>query len=133
MVKSCPNETAVAEAISSHIKHLLDTEQARPEAICVVAGTHRELEEYQKYLKQVCPAVHRIEPGKAEDSATPGLRMATVHRVKGLEFDHVILAGLLDDMDKLVETSERTKQKRALLYVAATRARCALYVCRLIR
>ena len=131
LVKSCPNETAVAEAISAHIKHLLETEQARPEAICVVAGTHRELEEYQKYLKQVCPAVHQIEPGKAEDSATPGLRMATVHRVKGLEFDHVILAGRLDDMDKLVETSERTKQKRALLYVAATRARCSLFVCRI--
>jgi superfamily I DNA/RNA helicase len=57
--------------------------------------------------------------------------MATVHRVKGLEFDHVILAGQLDDMDKLVETSERTKQKRALLYVAATRARCSLLVCRI--
>ena len=36
-----------------------------------------------------------------------------------------------NSMDTLVETSERTKQKRALLYVAATRARCSLLVCRL--
>jgi superfamily I DNA/RNA helicase len=130
VVKSCPNETAVGEAISAHIKHLLAVEQAKPEAICVVAGTHRELEEYENYLKKVCPAIHQIEPGKAEDSGAPGLRMATVHRVKGLEFDHVVLAGRLDDMDTLVETSERAKQKRALLYVAATRARCSLFVCR---
>jgi superfamily I DNA/RNA helicase len=57
--------------------------------------------------------------------------MATVHRVKGLEFDHVILAGKLDEMDAVDETSERFRQKRALLYVAATRARCSLFVCRL--
>jgi hypothetical protein len=30
-----------------------------------VAGTHRELKEYQKYLKQVCHAIHQIEPGKS--------------------------------------------------------------------
>jgi superfamily I DNA/RNA helicase len=131
VVKTCKNEAGVAEAISTHLKELMQVEQAKPEAICVVAGTHRELEEYQKYLRQVCPDIHEIEPGKAEDSGTPGLRMATIHRVKGLEFDHVILAGRLDDMDKLVATSERAKQKRALLYVAATRARCSLLVCRL--
>lgn len=132
VVKTCTNETAVAEAISDHVKQLIARDQAKPESICVVAGTHKELDEYQKYLKQVCPAIHQIEPGKAEDSATPGLRMATVHRVKGLEFDHVILAGKLDEMDAVDDTSERFRQKRALLYVAATRARCSLFVCRFV-
>jgi len=130
VLKTCANETAVAEAISEHVKELMARDQAKPESICVVAGTHRELDEYQKYLKRVCPALHQIEPGKPEDSATPGLRLATVHRVKGLEFDHVILAGKLDEMDAVDETSERFRQKRALLYVAATRARCSLFVCR---
>lgn len=131
ILKTCANETAVAEAISEHVKQLMARDQAKPESICVVAGTHRELDEYQKYLKHVCPALHQIEPGKPEDSATPGLRLATVHRVKGLEFDHVILAGKLDEMDAVDETSERFRQKRALLYVAATRARCSLFVCRI--
>jgi DNA helicase IV len=126
------NETAVAEAVSAHIKHLLGNEQVKPDAICVVAPTHHELETYQPYVKQVCPAIHQIEPGKADDSETPGLRMATIHRAKGLEFDHVILAGKLDDLDAKVEAFESTAQKRALLYVAATRARCALFVCRLV-
>jgi mRNA-degrading endonuclease RelE of RelBE toxin-antitoxin system len=131
VLHTCANETAVAEAISEHVKQLMARDQATPESICVVAGTHRELEEYQKYLRHVCPALHEIEPGKPEDSATPGLRLATVHRVKGLEFDHVILAGRLDEMDAVDETSERFRQKRALLYVAATRARCSLLVCRI--
>lgn len=131
VLKTCANETAVAEAISEHVKELMARDQAKPESICVVAGTHRELDEYQKYLKRVCPALHQIEPGKPEDSGTPGLRLATVHRVKGLEFDHVILAGKLDEMDAVDETSERFRQKRALLYVAATRARCSLLVCRI--
>ncbi len=131
VLKTCANEAAVAEAISEHVKQLMARDQAKPESICVVAGTHRELDEYQKYLKRVCPALHQIEPGKPEDSGTPGLRLATVHRVKGLEFDHVILAGKLDQMDAVDETSERFRQKRALLYVAATRARCSLFVCQL--
>ena len=131
VVKTFPNETAVAEAISAQIKHLLEKGQVKPDTICVVAPTHRELDFYQQYLKQVCPTVHQIEPGRADDSGIPGLRMATIHRVKGLEFDYVVLAGRLDDLDAKVEASESTAQKRALLYVAATRARCALFVCRL--
>lgn len=131
VLQTYPNEAAVAEAISAHARRLIEKEQAKPETICVVAGTHRELDEYEKYLKRVCPAVHQIEPGKPEDSGVPGLRMATVHRIKGLEFDHVILAGKLDEMDALDESTERVKQKRSLLYVAATRARCSLFVCRM--
>lgn len=131
VLQTYPNEAAVAEAISAHARRLIEKEQARPETICVVAGTHRELDEYEKYLKRVCPAVHQIEPGKPEDTGVPGLRMATVHRVKGLEFDHIILAGKLDGMDALDESTERVKQKRSMLYVAATRARCSLFVCRM--
>jgi DNA helicase IV len=131
VVKVCGNETAVAEAVCEHVQHLLRQDQAKPENICVVAGTHRELDEYQPYLKKVCPAIHEIEPGKPEDSGTPGLRMATVHRVKGLEFDHVVLAGKLDEIDGAVAASEKSNQRRSLLYVAATRARCSLMVCRL--
>ena len=130
VIKNCPNETAAAEAIAAHIQHVLGAEGVKPEAICLVAGTHRELDFYGQYLKPFCPAIHQIETGKAEDSATPGLRMATIHRVKGLEFDHVILAGHLEDLEAPVEVTENPKQKRVLLYVAATRARCALLVCR---
>ena len=129
LVVTCPNETVVAESVSAHIKTLLNAE-AKPETICLVARTHRELDGYEKYVKQVYPMVHQIEPGKADDGSTPGLRMATIHRVKGLEFDHVILAGQLEHITSdPKDRSTLTLQKRALLYVAATRARRSLFVC----
>jgi hypothetical protein len=131
VVKTCANPTEAAEAVIDHVRSLLEAEHAKPETICLVAGTHRELEDYQKRLRQVCPVVHQIEPGKPEDSAAAGLRMATIHRVKGLEFDHVILAERFEDLGQPATLSERARQRRALLYVAATRARCSLLVCRL--
>jgi superfamily I DNA/RNA helicase len=63
----------------------------------------------------------------------PGLRLATMHRVKGLEFDRVIIAGVneglvpyegagSDSTDPTVQ-KEFDVRERALLYVAATRAK----------
>lgn len=57
--------------------------------------------------------------------------MATMHRVKGLEFDRVIIAGVNDGIVPLegyvssdpVVRREFDIQERSLLYVAATRAR----------
>ena len=130
VVKVYSNETAVAEAVAAQVKHLMERELVKPDAICVVAPTHHELEYYKPYLKQACATIHEIETGKADDLETPGVRMATIHRVKGLEFDHVILAGKLGELDGQVEDSETKVQKRSILYVAATRARCAVFVCR---
>jgi superfamily I DNA/RNA helicase len=58
--------------------------------------------------------------------------MATMHRVKGLEFDRVIIAGVNDGIipfekygrssDPMVQRDSEV-QERALLYVSATRAR----------
>jgi len=131
-VRNCSSETSAALECSTHIKSLLDT-GVKPGTICIVAGTHRELDEYQKYVKQVCQEIHRIEPGKADDSATPGLRLATIYRVKGLEFDHVVLIGHLDEIEGIQHQSEQVIQRRALLYVAATRARKSLFICRIVK
>jgi superfamily I DNA/RNA helicase len=48
--------------------------------------------------------------------------------VKGLEFDHVVIAGRFDP--KFLEEGESDIKKRMLLYVAATRARKFLFICR---
>jgi hypothetical protein len=122
------NDVAVAESVTDYIKKLIAHEEVKPETICVVAETHDALEQIARYLKPVCASVHQIEPGKAEDSSQSGVRMATIHRVKGLEFDHVVIAGRFDP--KFLEEGESDIKKRMLLYVAATRARKSLFVCR---
>ena len=63
----------------------------------------------------------------------PGVRIATMHRVKGLEFDQIIIAGvndgvvpyegLMTDSSDPVLRREAEVHERALLYVSATRAR----------
>ncbi len=132
VVQSCANETTAGESAAQHIKHLLESGQAQPESICLVARTHRELDDYQKYVSLVCPTVHRVEPGKADDCTSPGLRLATIHRVKGLEFDHIILVAPME-FGELSNDNETAIRARALLYVAATRARRSLFVCRITK
>lgn len=74
-----------------------------------------------------------IRRSEAEDRKIPGVRLATMHRVKGLEFDRVIIAGVNDGIvpyekgasspSDPVLKAESEVHERALLYVAATRAK----------
>ncbi len=100
---------------------------------CLVARTHDLLKQYEGALKLKGKQTYYIRRSEAEDRRKPGIRLATMHRVKGLEFDRVIIAGVNDGIvpssgawmntnDSVVQ-SENDTQERALLYVAATRAK----------
>lgn len=64
-----------------------------------------------------------------------GVRLMTVHSSKGLEFDHVFVVGLEQDLfpHKNIGNRKRGKEEeeeeRRLFYVAVTRARKHLYLC----
>ena len=69
---------------------------------------------------------------ESPDDAAGGVRLATMHRVKGLEFDRMVIASANENLVPLAATipdddgPERTAaetSERALLYVAATRAK----------
>ncbi len=101
--------------------------------ICLVARTHELLKQYEGALKSKGLETYFIRRDEAEDRRKTGVRLATMHRVKGLEFDRVIIAGVNEGMVPLeVEWSksndqviqrESENQEKALLYVAATRAK----------
>ena len=67
-----------------------------------------------------------------------GVRVATMHRVKGLEFDHVFLAAVnkrvfplsakRDFADDSIAIEEEITGEKCLIYVALTRARKAAYI-----
>jgi DNA helicase II / ATP-dependent DNA helicase PcrA len=63
-----------------------------------------------------------------------GVRLMTVHASKGLEFDHVFVTGLEQDLfpHKNIGNRKRSKEEeeeeRRLFYVAVTRARTHLYL-----
>ncbi len=64
------------------------------------------------------------------------MHLATLHRVKGLEFAHVLIASVNDGViplesnhpDTEAEVAEGELRERCLLHVAATRARDTLTI-----
>lgn len=99
---------------------------------CLVARTRAQRDAYAKELILRGIPVHVLEQ-KADDPAVPGLRLATAHRVKGLEFNVVLVAGANAGVYPLTQAlksaadeasrEEREIKERSLLYVAATRAK----------
>jgi len=104
--------------------------------VCLVVRTNALLKQYEKTLKEKNFPVHLIKRSQPEDQKIRGLRLATMHRVKGLEFDYVIAASVNKDVvplkvsdDEIFSSSlESENRERALLHVAATRARKELLV-----
>ena len=101
--------------------------------VCLVARTHDLLKQYEGVLKFKEKDIYFIKRSEAEDRKKGGIRLATMHRVKGLEFDRVIIAGVNDGIvplegewtktnDSVIQRENETHE-RALLYVAATRAK----------
>jgi superfamily I DNA/RNA helicase len=77
--------------------------------------------------------IYEIKRNTAEQRDKPGLRVATMHRVKGLEFEHVIavaankgilpLESAVDDAEDNLAKRDAETSERSLLFVALTRAR----------
>src|SRR5580692_9872948 len=63
------------------------------ESICLVARTKKLVDIYAEHLRSAGSDVYEIKRDAAEQRDRPGIRVATMHRVKGLEFEHVIVAG----------------------------------------
>ncbi len=110
-------------------------EQGEPmRGTCVVARTLAERDAIRRELSEAGVPVDVLEADTPDDTAS-GVRLATMHRVKGLEFDRIVIASAnadtlplpaainMADSPAAAETAERS-----LLYVAATRAKKELFV-----
>lgn len=105
--------------------------------ICVVARTNRLLDDYVRRFLQAGVRTYEIKRSKLDDRSFDGVRIATMHRVKGLEFDHVFVVAANKDIlphpkaiayqDRVSLTESMTAEK-CLLYVALTRAKKSAHV-----
>ncbi len=106
--------------------------------ICIVARVQFQLDDYEKFLRRSGLDICRLSRDQADDRRKPGIRLATMHRVKGLEFKAVFMAGVNDGvvpLDKVIMATDdpveqrlRDLNERALFHVAATRAVRYLFI-----
>ena len=111
----------------------LQTQGQSLRGICVAARTSAERDAAAQALAGEIE--HHVVGRGADDGGQDGVRVATMHRVKGLEFDHVVLASVnaglvpLRQRGKAADTAADVSmetEERSLLYVAATRAKKSL-------
>jgi hypothetical protein len=115
-------------------KHVsaLKAQGADLKSICLLARTNDLLKQYQEALRQKGVDTYLIHRNEPENRGFSGVRLATMHRIKGLEFDWIMAAGVNDGIvplegvlstSDLVVLKEWELQERALLYVSVTRAK----------
>jgi len=106
--------------------------------ICIVARVRKELDVIQEYLTQAGIASEEITGERSGSDNPVTVNLATMHRVKGIEFDEVLLASMneglvplekaLESKGDAVERRQADLEERALVYVAMTRAKKKLVI-----
>ena len=105
-----------------------------PRNVCVVARSRYCIDQWYKTLDDGLPyGVYRLGRD-AENRQRQGIRIATMHRVKGLEFDYVVVVDVNDGVcppkpalqsagADPAALNDIYREERSLIYVAMTRAK----------
>jgi superfamily I DNA/RNA helicase len=119
-----------ASFIGEQVNAILETR--KPSDICIVARMKKQLQDLYRPVLRSLNIKHTVLD---KDNQPQGVSLATMHRVKGLEFPVMILAGINDETVPLkvkgitsdpAALKEHLSRERSLLFVAATRARDVL-------
>ncbi len=127
------------EELEFIVKEIKDLEAAGipRKDICLVARTHKLINGYKDGLRNNGIDVFEITTNKVDDRSRDEVRIATMHRVKGLEFNYIFAAGVNNkalpngvrsDFSDDISLEEFETEEKCLLYVALTRARAGAYV-----
>lgn len=131
------NDEDEASFVVSEIERLLASE-VNSKDICIVARTNKKLGSIAHYLSQRGLPVCELKARKADDRKKDGIRLSSMHRVKGLEFDHVFIVdasegvlpprGVLRRKEREGDVEGLIQSEKSLLYVAMTRAKKSVTV-----
>jgi superfamily I DNA/RNA helicase len=114
-----------------HVLKELRGNKEKPNITCIVLRTDSLIKRYKENLKGI--EIEQIGREQGENGERKSIKIATMHRVKGLQFDHIIIPGLTQEIMPLetilrkspdpATREELETKERSLLYVAATRAK----------
>jgi superfamily I DNA/RNA helicase len=135
LVKNLESYEAEIAFLKSYIDDLVKEDSSQ--SICVMLRTKKLVSEYKNSLDKLGVSTYVLNKDSKDDSSKIGIRLATMHRIKGLDFDHVIiphanqgiipLQSLILSDEELIEEEMLLKEK-SLLFVSATRAKKTLLV-----
>lgn len=136
VIKKCRSANQELEFITSEIEDL-QKNGIKLRNICLVARTNSLVDSYKDALKEKGFSIIKITKDSSDSDERDGIRIATMHRVKGLEFEYVFVAGAnnnviplkaaIDETDEVSKEESLTSEK-CLLYVALTRARRGAFI-----
>ena len=86
LLRHFENREEQSACIVAYLKQV-QTEDASLRGVCVVARTRRERDAIANALREHDLPHVALEAGAVDTAETEGVRLATMHRVKGLEFD----------------------------------------------
>ena len=127
---------SMTEQVQQVIEDLLANDLAADNC-CVIARTRKELVEIQAEFVNRGQRCHMLD---RDSTPTPdgAINLATMHRVKGLEFDAVFILSankglvpldfVVNQAADLVARRQKENEERALIYVSLTRARKLAFV-----
>ncbi len=123
----CADEQEEAKQITAWVKNLIDGEKFSSHEICITPykpGIRSTLETEGIPTFELKPKEE--DPGLEE----PGIRLGSMKRIKGLEFRAIVM-GCTETSDVMNNLESADLLVRCERYVAATRARERLLVCKL--
>ena len=127
------NAKAETDFIVTSLKELPEASWLKS---CIAVRRLNDMERYKAALTEANIPFYQIDQNTVDNAKHSGVRIATMHRVKGLEFDYMYVAGVNEgvvplnylDSDDVTVIREHEQKERSLLYVAITRAKrfCAI-------
>ncbi len=135
-VLSYDNANEEFAGVLQKIRALIDS-GVSDKNICVVARIHDLVDDYKAKFTANGLRCYELRSSKADDRGQDGIRVATMHRVKGLEFQYIFVVAvnkriiplsLAIDRTDAVSKNESLTAEKCLLYVALTRAQKGAFI-----
>jgi DNA helicase-2/ATP-dependent DNA helicase PcrA len=109
-----------------HVRGLIEALEEAENAV-------KNFSEINDFLLHIEEVETKTKPSKGKANQQDSVRLLTMHKAKGLEFDAVFIGGAVEGLSPYEGSEglsqESLEEERRLFYVAATRAKDLLHIC----
>jgi len=116
---------------NNHIINTCEYRKLRPAGLFEIADELQDAaKQFTKSVDFIAHAKDAAELAKQKEQHGPCCTLTTLHSAKGLEFEYMFVAGVIEDLipSARSKTPAEIEEERRLLYVGLTRAKNELYV-----